>query len=52
MTKKKITPEIVQKIEMSLEERKLKKDRRQNAEDASYSGAERRSGQDRRKMTD
>jgi len=49
MNMKKITPDIVKKIELSLEERKLKKDRRQNADDSSYEGVERRSGQERRK---
>lgn|GEM_PF-3537399 len=52
MTKKTLTPEIVKKIELSLEERKLKRDRRQNSEGGTYSGAERRSGQDRRKVSE
>lgn len=49
MNKKAITPEIVKKIELSLEERKQKKDRRQGAGDSAYAGVERRSGQERRK---
>jgi len=48
-TKKTITPEIVKKIETSLEERKQKRDRRQSAAATSYAGIERRSGQERRK---
>lgn len=52
MTKKTLTPEIVKKIELSLEERKIKRDRRQGAEDGAYTGTERRSGQDRRKVSE
>jgi hypothetical protein len=51
MTTKKITPEIVKKIELSLEERKVKKDRRK-ADAASakppFDGSDRRSGRERR----
>jgi hypothetical protein len=46
---KKITPEIVKKIELSLEERKQKRDRRDSPEtDKLPPGIERRKG-DRRK---
>jgi hypothetical protein len=47
MTKKKLTPDAVKKIEIALEERKPKAERRQKAE-ASPSGTERRTGKDRR----
>ena len=49
MTTKKITPEIVKKIELSLEERKEKKDRRKSADQTSFAGSDRRTGKERRK---
>lgn len=52
MTKPKITPEIVKKIELSLEERKARQDRRKTPVPEEYSGAERRSGRDRRDKAD
>ena len=47
MNKPKITPTVVKTIESALEERKTKADRRGQKAD-SYSGDERRTGQDRR----
>lgn len=47
MTKTKITPDVVKKIEGALEERKPKAERRQKNE-TSPSGTERRKGKDRR----
>lgn len=47
MTKPKLTPDTVKKIESALEERKPKAERRQKNE-ASPSGADRRTGKDRR----
>ena len=46
MSEKKITPDVVKKIESALEERKVKRDRR-GGESAPPTG-ERRAGRDRR----
>jgi len=49
MSDKKITPDVVKKIESALEERKVKQDRRGTAPDTqSFTGTDRRSGKDRR----
>lgn len=48
MTNKKITPDVVKKIETALEERKPKAERRQKDEVVPPTGAERRKGRDRR----
>jgi len=50
MTKKKITPDVVKKIEVALEERKPKAERRQKAPTAAPlpTGEDRRTGKDRR----
>ncbi|HSB96495.1 MAG TPA: hypothetical protein VLC91_08610 [Spongiibacteraceae bacterium] len=50
MTKQKITPDVVKKIEVALEERKPKAERRQKAAVAAPlpSGKDRRTGKDRR----
>jgi hypothetical protein len=50
MTKKKITPDVVKKIEVALEERKPKAERRQKPAEAAAvpTGADRRTGKDRR----
>jgi hypothetical protein len=47
MNDKKITPDVVKKIETALEERKPKSDRRQNNSSTPPTG-ERRAGKDRR----
>ncbi|MFT3929786.1 MAG: hypothetical protein QM709_05725 [Spongiibacteraceae bacterium] len=47
MSQKKITPDVVKKIESALEERKPKGDRRQGA-NATPPNGERRAGKDRR----
>lgn len=47
MNEKKITPEVVKKIESALEERKPKSDRRQGDSTSPQNG-ERRAGKDRR----
>jgi hypothetical protein len=47
MTDKKITPDVVKKIESALEERKVKHDRRSPAAEKSVP-VERRTGKDRR----
>lgn len=47
MSEKKITPDVVKKIETALEERKPKSDRRQNSSNTPPAG-ERRAGKDRR----
>jgi hypothetical protein len=54
MVTKKITPEIVKKIELSLEERKLRQDRRKAAasQPPAHVGSERRTGKDRRNESD
>ncbi len=46
MSQKKITPDVVKKIESALEERKTKRDRRKD--DDLPSNGERRAGRDRR----
>jgi hypothetical protein len=49
MSEKKITPEVVKKIEGALEERKTRRDRRDKpASSDSPAGADRRAGRDRR----
>lgn len=49
MSEKKITPEVVKKIEGALEERKTKRDRRgKEASSDSPAGVDRRAGRDRR----
>ncbi|HET8710035.1 MAG TPA: hypothetical protein VFM32_01570 [Spongiibacteraceae bacterium] len=47
MNQKKITPDVVKKIESALEERKPKSDRRKGSGTAP-TGGERRAGKDRR----
>ena len=50
MTKKKLTPDVVKKIEVALEERKPKAERRQKAPPAAtpLPSGDRRTGKDRR----
>lgn len=49
MSDKKITPQVVKKIESALEERKTKRDRRTSAaDDKSLPAGDRRAGRDRR----
>ena len=49
MSQKKITPDVVKKIENALEERKpTKGDRRQSASTTAAPSSERRAGKDRR----
>jgi hypothetical protein len=48
MTKKKITPDVVKKIEVALEERKPKAERRQKADVPVPTAADRRKVKDRR----
>jgi len=53
MTDKKITPQVVKKIEVALEERKPKSDRRGTATAAQpFPGSDRRAGKDRRDLND
>lgn len=54
MSDKKITPQVVKKIESALEERKTKRDRRGTAaaEKAFPAEADRRAGRDRRDFPD
>lgn len=47
MSEKKITPDVVKKIESALEERKVKRDRRNDADSKPPTG-DRRAGRDRR----
>jgi hypothetical protein len=51
MIEKKITPQVVEKIEGALEERKPKSDRRGTAAPAQpFAGSDRRTGADRRDL--
>ena len=56
MSDKKITPQVVKKIESALEERKTKRDRRGSAAAEAKkelpAGADRRAGRDRRDLRD
>ncbi len=53
MIEKKITPQVVKKIEGALEERKQKSDRRGAATTAQpFPGSDRRAGKDRRDLND
>jgi hypothetical protein len=46
MSEKKITPDVVKKIESALEERKVKRDRRKD--EPAPAASDRRAGKDRR----
>lgn len=48
MSEKKITPDVVKKIESALEERKVKRDRRNDGSETKPPTGERRAGRDRR----
>jgi len=48
MSQNKITPEVVKKIESALEERKVKRDRRNDAGNSTPPSGDRRAGRDRR----
>ncbi len=48
MSQKKITPDVVKKIESALEERKVKRDRRNDGSDSAPPAGDRRAGRDRR----
>lgn len=48
MKDKKITPDVVKKIEGALEERKPKSDRRSTTAEKEFGGSDRRAGKDRR----
>ena len=48
MSQKKITPDVVKKIESALEERKVKRDRRNDGKESTPPTGERRAGRDRR----
>ena len=48
MSQKNITPDVVKKIESALEERKVKRDRRNDSKDSPPPNDDRRAGRDRR----
>lgn len=48
MSEKKITPDVVKKIESALEERKVKRDRRTEKSETAPPTGDRRAGRDRR----